>query len=77
VTTPNGVTREATQQAIDLTNFQRIRTIARSAGISLEAAGVYHFVVDFRQEGEQEWRNVARIPITVVTTDQLVAMPIQ
>ena len=77
VVTPNNQAREATQQTVDLTVYQRSRTIARSAGITLDAPGIYQFIIDLRQEGQQEWENVAHVPVSVVTTEQLAATPVR
>jgi hypothetical protein len=62
---PDGNTREASQFAIDLTAFYRAHVVIRSAGFNLVGPGVYHFEVALRAEGQQEWQNVARIPLQV------------
>jgi hypothetical protein len=77
VTSPTGHSIEAAQQSLDLTVYHRIRSIVRSAGIHIDAPGVYYFAVDLRQDGEQEWRSVARIPLHVVTSEQLAAIPVE
>jgi len=63
---PDGEDREAVQFAIDLSAFYRMHTIIRSAGFQLVSTGVYVFVVEFRGEGQQQWEEVARIPLNVV-----------
>ena len=66
---PNGSAHEATQFAIDLTEFYRAHVVIRSAGMGLIGTGVYFFVVDFRLDGEENWQTVTRIPLNVVQVD--------
>jgi hypothetical protein len=69
VHSPTGNAIEATQFAIDLTEFYRAHVVIRSAGIQLDGVGVYHFAVSFRGDNQQDWREVARIPLNVTIAE--------
>ena len=69
VHSPTGNALQATQFAIDLTEFYRTHVIIRSAGIQLDAVGVYYFAVSIRVENQEQWREVARIPLNVTVME--------
>jgi hypothetical protein len=73
---PDGTAHEATQFAIDLTAFYRAHVIIRSAGIGLIGAGVYFFVVEYRLEGEQEWKRATRVPLNVMLAEGALVAPV-
>jgi len=71
---PGGALLDTTQFAIDLTSFFRSRIVTRRSGISLVGPGVYHFTVDFKQEGQEEWQNVARIALNVTIAEGAITL---
>jgi hypothetical protein len=74
ITGADGRSSEDTQFAVDLTSFYRVRIVTRSAGIKLVGPGVYYFAVDFKQDGQAEWQNVARIPLNVAIAEGAIAL---
>src|SRR5262249_48998470 len=73
VTGPDNNSKEAVQFGIDLSNFYRVHTIIRSAGIELVSTGVYYFVVEYRMEGQERWETAARIPLNVARIEAVPA----
>jgi hypothetical protein len=71
---PNGGSSDDTQFAVDLTSFYRARIVTRSAGIKLVGPGIYYFTLDLKQDGEAEWRNVARIPLSVAIAEGAITL---
>lgn len=63
---PNTNQREPKELSIDLTEFHRLRTRLRMGGFRITERGQYIFRVDLRVEGQDEWREVARVPLEVV-----------
>jgi hypothetical protein len=67
---------------IDLVGYRRHRTRAGFEGLPLHEAGRYVFLVELRTEGQEEWRQVATIPLEVnfvppEETEQVVSEPEQ
>jgi hypothetical protein len=50
---------------VDLSVYQRIRTVGRINGLPFREAGQYHFIIQLRGEREAEWQEVARIPLQI------------
>jgi hypothetical protein len=69
---PNGEKIVQKEYAIDLSVFYRGRTITRSGGFNVLEFGVYYFWIDVRQEGSEEWDNVAKIPVSVASIPAVV-----
>jgi hypothetical protein len=51
---------------IDLTQFQRLRSIIRIPAIEIISSGFYYFRVELRLDGEDNWRPISRVPLQVV-----------
>ena len=61
--------REPTQLGgdtdIDLTTFERLRTVAQINGLPFFGAGRYYFRLECREDGATDWHVVAHIPLTI------------
>jgi hypothetical protein len=66
LTTPSDKIVGEQEHNVDLTVYQRARTRTRMAGLPIQEAGRYQFRVQFRHDGEAEWRDVANIPLQIV-----------
>jgi hypothetical protein len=63
--TPGGQTPISQTQPVDLQEYRRLRSRARVPGLPVDQAGVYMFVVECRELGQEQWLRVARIPLEV------------
>lgn len=70
---PDGDRTQQIQFAVDLSLFYRTRTIVRSSGLSLRGPGIYNFVVELSQDGENTWTPTAEVPLTVAEIAQTTA----
>ena len=66
---PSGQEVGVDEYEIDLTEVYRLRRKNRSSVFPVGEAGRYHFHVELELDGEDEWREVARVPVTVVHKD--------
>ena len=51
---------------VDLTTHERIRVRNRIAGLPIRGSGRYKFLVQYRNDGESNWIDAARVPLQVV-----------
>lgn len=61
----NETLRDSGEHRIDLSEYQRARTIIRIQGFTIRGAGVYHLVVQMRDQEEMNWQSVARLPLEI------------
>ena len=54
------------ERPINLLKHERLRDRMRFEGLPAGEPGRYYFDVELRDEGEQEWRRVAAIPLMIV-----------
>lgn len=66
VIAPGGTQLAVNEYEIDLTRFERIRNQGRIQGIPFRGPGRYLFIVSLQQEDEQNWQDVARVPVQIV-----------
>lgn len=50
-------------QAVDLQEYRRLRSRLLIPSIPIEGPGIYTFVVECRQQGQEQWVEVASIPL--------------
>jgi hypothetical protein len=75
---PDGTLGPPITFGVDLTQFLRVRSIGRIAGLELRGTGDYFFKVELRIEGQENWIEVSRVPLTVAVVAQpAVAVPVQ
>ncbi|MBI4732193.1 MAG: hypothetical protein HY781_08750 [Chloroflexi bacterium] len=67
--TPSGKSNVVTEAKIDLSAVERHRHKVKFPGLPLSEAGRYYFRVEI-QEKDNEWREVAAIPLTVMFQPQ-------
>jgi hypothetical protein len=53
---------------LDLTAFERLRTVNQIVGLPVFGNGRYHLIQQCRQDESPDWRTVARIPVTITVT---------
>lgn len=63
---PSGPLGEANYIPVDLRKHERMRTRHRFEGLPVREAGRHLFHVEYRDDGETEWREVQAIPLKVV-----------
>lgn len=63
--TPEGSTGISKPQAVDLRPYRRLRSRAQIPTIRIVGPGLYTFVVELRQQNQEEWVPVARVPLEV------------
>ncbi|MEW5988520.1 MAG: hypothetical protein AB1791_17975 [Chloroflexota bacterium] len=51
---------------LDLVQYERVRTRTRVNGLSIRGAGLYDFRVQLQVDGEQEWQEVASVPLEIL-----------
>lgn len=70
---PTGKENKAAEIEIDLSKHHRTRSRIHISGLPINSgSGYYWFVLFLRVEGEEEWREVSRIPLQVeVKMEQL------
>lgn len=52
-------------QAVDLQQYRRLRSRLVIPSIPIEGPGIYTFVVECREQGREQWVQVASIPLEV------------
>ena len=57
--------KELISTGVDLTINRRLRTRLKIRGLLVQKAGRYEFRVDLREEPDNTWKTVARIPVEV------------
>ena len=62
---PSGQSIKEIEVDIDLTKFERLRSRGQFIGLSLLESGRYNFRVEFRENKEEEWKQISSIPIKV------------
>jgi hypothetical protein len=62
---PNGERIKGSVTDLDLSEYPRSRVRTDISGIPIKEGGYYWLVVLLQNEGETEWREVARLPIEV------------
>lgn len=62
---PGGRTSISQMQAVDLQHYRRLRSKVKILGIPVEEPGRYTFVVECRQQDQEQWIQVARMPLEV------------
>lgn len=50
---------------IDLTTAQFHRCISRFAGFKVEKSGTYHFLIDFRYNEKDDWKQYTDLPLEI------------
>ncbi len=63
---PSGKAFGSIESEIDLSKFERYRSRVHFSGLPIEEPGRHVFCVELQKEGEDEWRQVAVIPLSVV-----------
>jgi hypothetical protein len=63
---PDGKQLTQTLFPIDLSAFERLRTRAAITVLPIYGSGRYWVVVDLRENGEEVWKEVAKVPVNVV-----------
>ena len=62
---PSGKTIASVEYDVDLSKFNRLRSRSKSPGLPFVGAGKYIFHVQFRSETDENWKDVARLPLVV------------
>jgi len=70
LTSPTGDLIRTVEFPIDLTAHTRTRSRLKAFGLEIRSAGYYYFNVDLRQEGQDDWQQVAQIPLEVAFVAQ-------
>ena len=65
---PSGKLINTNEVPLDLKNFQRERQRVSYPGIPASEPGRYVFHIEFRDESEQQWHEVANVPLTIIFT---------
>ena len=63
--TPGGRTAISQTHEVDLRQYRRLRTRRRIPAIPVDGAGLYTFLVELRELDQDQWLQVARIPLEV------------
>lgn len=63
---PSGKDFGLVESEINLSEHQRYRSLATLEGLPAEEAGRHWIIVESREEGEGEWREVDRIPLMLI-----------
>lgn len=63
--TPGGGTHAEQMQPIDLREYRRLRNRTRLPAIPIDVPGSYRFVIECRQMDQEEWVQVAIVPLEV------------
>jgi len=66
VSAPSGVSLGDVEYVIDLIDYQRFRGRVGFPGILVVEPGRYTVRVDLLEEGDDDWREVAAVPLTVI-----------
>ena len=66
ILSPSGPLEEAHHIPVDLRKYQRMRTRQRLGGLPVSEAGQYLFRVEYRDDGETDWREVGAIPVSII-----------
>lgn len=70
---PGGVESGTAIHELDLSQFRRLRTRSMLDRIPIAGSGLYRFIVQLRQDGQDEWSEVANMPLEITiqqTADQ-------
>ena len=67
---PMGTERVLSELAINLSEVERMRHRLLCHGFEVPQTGRYYFRVEVQDEGEEEWRQVALVPLTVLFVPQ-------
>jgi len=64
---PDGHTTllKSLEYEIDLSVHERTRMRTRIAGLPIVGAGRYIFHLEYRNEGETDWKDAAKVPLVV------------
>lgn len=62
---PSGTTKISATQQVDLSEFRRLRHRIKIPGLRVNGPGFYTFLVEVRQEEQEHWEPVARIPLEI------------
>lgn len=65
---PSGQAAAPLEFDINLSEYTGHRTRGKFGGLPVTEPGRYSFRVDFQEEGEDEWRQVASVPVEVIFT---------
>jgi hypothetical protein len=63
---PSGRRTGPVEFELDLSKYERLRTRRRLQGLPVAEPGRHNWLVELRNEGEDEWQEVASIPIKVM-----------
>jgi hypothetical protein len=61
--------------SIDLSAFVRVRSIAQLPGLPVTGPGMYYFQIAVLDQGNEEWRNVGRVPVQIAVQGNQEATP--
>ena len=64
--TPSSDSVGSFESEIDLSEFERGRTIIHFDQLPIQSPGRHYFQIELRSEGETEWNRVAAIPLMIV-----------
>jgi len=65
---PSGRSLGSVEYPINLTEFERYRGVVRTQGLPVEGPGRYRYRVELRVDPENEWQQVAAVPLTVLVS---------
>ena len=63
---PSGKSFGSIESEINLSEHERFRSIGTLQGFPVEEAGRHWIITELSEEGESEWREVDRIPLTLI-----------
>lgn len=66
ILSPSGGITEPQPIQVDLREYERMRTRQRFGGLPVREAGQFIFRVEYRDDGESTWREVAAVPLKVI-----------
>lgn len=63
---PSGKTLGSVETMIDLSNAERFRNRVKFSTLPVKTSGRHTFLIEYQEEGENKWKKVASIPLTIV-----------
>jgi hypothetical protein len=62
---PMGDTMATQTNEVDLSVYKRLRNRGQLPALPIDRPGLHWFVIECRQQGSDEWREVSRLPLEV------------
>lgn len=63
---PNGMVMKEQVWDVDLSSFQRFRSIIKISGLPVKQAGRYQFQVQIKDEDDSTWRVCSKVPLQII-----------